>query len=274
MALGPKWLGVTLPLAAFLGSAAGVMATQKFLAGPLALPVLAVATPAPAPVPLPSPEMPPVPSRVIPSDNEPATHQRPPRPGQAPFGVTKVEANEPPMPPVPDPGRSPFPASDQPPPPTSPAPPAKPAADADDQPEPMDAELESMTKEIPLPPGFFELAAPNKGDGTDPPILKPGQYLQVEVLEALPGRPLSGRRVIRPDGTISLGFYGDLRAAGLNRDQVKVKLIERMNKHLTHTTLGIETLRDGKRVLIPALETNRIFIDDSLNYESPAGSSP
>ena len=39
--------------------------------------------------------------------------------------------------------------------------------------------------------------------------------LQVEVLEALPGRPISGeQRLVRPDGTISPGYYGDIDVAG------------------------------------------------------------
>src|SRR5262249_17400423 len=44
----------------------------------------------------------------------------------------------------------------------------------------------------------------------EPAEVKVGDRLLVEVLEALPGRPISGERLVRPDGTISLGFYGNL----------------------------------------------------------------
>ncbi|HZW34527.1 MAG TPA: sigma-70 family RNA polymerase sigma factor, partial [Isosphaeraceae bacterium] len=57
---------------------------------------------------------------------------------------------------------------------------------------------------------------------TQPPIRPLGRYvvdppdmLLVEVLEALPGRPISGERLVRPDGKISLGFYGEISVAGL-----------------------------------------------------------
>ncbi len=117
------------------------------------------------------------------------------------------------------------------------------------------------------PPGYFDLPAPDKKDGTDPPLLKPGQLIQVEVLEALPGRPITGERVVRPDGTISLGFYGDLRVAGLNRYQIKAKLIEHLLKDIRDEVLGlVRVTPDGGMKAVPPVESSRVFVDDSLNY--------
>ena len=45
-------------------------------------------------------------------------------------------------------------------------------------------------------------------------VLEPPDLVLVEVLEALPGRPISGERLVRPDGKISLGFYGEVYVAG------------------------------------------------------------
>ena len=45
--------------------------------------------------------------------------------------------------------------------------------------------------------------------------VSPPDLLVVEVLEALPGRPITGERLVRPDGSISLDFYGSLYVAGL-----------------------------------------------------------
>ncbi len=129
--------------------------------------------------------------------------------------------------------------------------------------------------ELDPPPGYFDLPAPDKKDGTEPPTIKPGQVLLVEVLEALPGRPITGERVVRPDGTISLGFYGDLRVAGLNRYQIKVKFIEHMRKYLVDDALGLfkVDMVSGKCLLVPPVESNRVFVDDSLN-DQPAGRDP
>ncbi len=62
--------------------------------------------------------------------------------------------------------------------------------------------------------------------------IKPGDRLIIEVLEALPGRPISGERLVRPDGTISLGFYGDLMVAGLTRKEIKTNITKHLQKHL------------------------------------------
>jgi len=59
------------------------------------------------------------------------------------------------------------------------------------------------------------------------------------VLETLPGRPISGERLVRPDGTILLGFYGDVHVRGLTVKQAKVKIIKHLRKYMTDSTLGL-----------------------------------
>jgi protein involved in polysaccharide export with SLBB domain len=61
----------------------------------------------------------------------------------------------------------------------------------------------------------------------------------VEVLEALPGRPIQGERLVRPDGTLSLQWYGELHVDGLTIDQVKVKVILHLRQFMTDETLGL-----------------------------------
>ena len=39
-----------------------------------------------------------------------------------------------------------------------------------------------------------------------PYVVEPPDVLLVEVLDALPGRPIEGEHVVRPDGTILAGF--------------------------------------------------------------------
>jgi protein involved in polysaccharide export with SLBB domain len=61
----------------------------------------------------------------------------------------------------------------------------------------------------------------------------------VEVLEALPGRAITGPRLVRPDGTISLQWYGEVHVAGLTIDQAKVKIILHLRQFLTDEALGL-----------------------------------
>jgi polysaccharide biosynthesis/export protein len=151
------------------------------------------------------------------------------------------------------------------------------------------------------------LAAPQAGSGKSPPALRrrvhptaersrskaqpalvtmenyvvePPDLLIVEVLEALPGRPISGERLVRPDGKISLGFYSDVYVAGLTIPQVKEKIILHLQKYLVDEVLGlIELTEDGEPVIDPATkkpklgdpkDSDRVFVDvtayNSKNY--------
>jgi protein involved in polysaccharide export with SLBB domain len=81
---------------------------------------------------------------------------------------------------------------------------------------------------------------PHEGAFFDIPyIIEPPDLLIVEVLEALPGRPISGERLVRPDGTVDLGFYGEVHVRGLTREQAKVKIVEHLRQYLDHETLGL-----------------------------------
>ena len=100
---------------------------------------------------------------------------------------------------------------------------------------------------------------------TPPTRIKPGDTLLIEVLEALPGRPISGERMVRPDGTISLGFYGDLKVAGLDRNEIKVKVVEHLTKWLPDEVLGLEEPGpDGKIIKVAPVDSDRVFVDDNL----------
>src|SRR3954469_22420403 len=70
-------------------------------------------------------------------------------------------------------------------------------------------------------------------------VVEPPDLVLVEVLEALPGRPISGERLVRPDGKISLGFYGDVYVAGLTIPEIKEKIIFHLRKFLTDEVLGL-----------------------------------
>lgn len=100
-------------------------------------------------------------------------------------------------------------------------------------------------------------------------VADPGDVLNIEVLEALPGRPVTGERVVRPDGTISLGFYGDVFVAGLTRKEIKVKVVEQMRKFIPAETLGLSETSsnpDGTRktTQIAPADSIRVFVDDAI----------
>lgn len=105
------------------------------------------------------------------------------------------------------------------------------------------------------------------GKLAEPYRLKPGDRLLVEVLEALPGRPVTGERIVRPDGTISLGFYGELPVAGLTTREVKERVVGHMQKFLTDEVLGLVDMNEkGEKVAVPPAESDRVAVDDSPTH--------
>jgi polysaccharide export outer membrane protein len=111
-------------------------------------------------------------------------------------------------------------------------------------------------------------------------VIEPPDLVLVEVLEALPGRPISGERLVRPDGKISLGFYGDIYIAGLTIPEVKEKIVLHLRKYLTDEVLGLVEIdpesgsgkldEKGKLVTIEPKDSDRVFVDvtayNSKNY--------
>ena len=83
-------------------------------------------------------------------------------------------------------------------------------------------------------------------------VVEPPDLIIVEVLEALPGRPISGERLVRPDGKISLSFYGDVYVAGLTLPEVKEKIVLHLRKYVHDDVLGLVKLDDdGNQVRDP-----------------------
>ena len=122
-----------------------------------------------------------------------------------------------------------------------------------------------------LPPGTFDVAPLATKDESGPAVIQPGRVLVVEVLEALPGRPITGERVVHPDGTINLGFYGSVQVAGLNRDQIKVKVLEHLSKNIQYEVLGLVHERsDGSVETVRPVDSNRIFIEEVDDYDRAA----
>ncbi len=117
------------------------------------------------------------------------------------------------------------------------------------------------------PPPPWEAPEPPPHEGAmvsiPPYVVEPPDLIVVEVLEALPGRPISGERLVRPDGTISLDFYGRLPVRGLTTDQIKTKVILHLRKYLNDEVLGLieEDPDTGQMVPVPPGDSDRVYVD-------------
>ncbi len=94
-------------------------------------------------------------------------------------------------------------------------------------------------------------------------IVEPPDLLRVEVLQSLPGRPLSGKYLVRLDGTISFEFYGQVPVAGLTIPEIKEKIILHMRKYLTDDQLGLrkEDLVAHEIKRVDPKDSDRVLVD-------------
>ncbi len=115
-----------------------------------------------------------------------------------------------------------------------------------------------------LPKEFSKVSMPDY-------VVEPPDLITVEVLEALPGRPVSGERLIRPDGKISLTFYGEIYVAGLTTSEIKEKVVLHLRKFLTDEVLGLyQQDENGVWHEVEPKDSDRVFVDvtayNSKNY--------
>jgi hypothetical protein len=76
---------------------------------------------------------------------------------------------------------------------------------------------------------------------------------------------------VRSDGTIGLGWSGDLKVAGLTRLQVKSTLVLRLRRFVTDEALVLSMMDESGRVKdLLTDETDRLSIDDEPDLEPPS----
>ncbi len=127
---------------------------------------------------------------------------------------------------------------------------------ADDPPAPKP--IPQHPDEIkPLPPvAIPDDPPPHEGAMFDlPQTIEPPDHIVVEVLEALPGRPITGERLIRPDGTISLGFYGDVHVRGLTTEQAKSKILLHLRNYINDEVLGLTIFERSQTAALESAES-------------------
>ena len=106
---------------------------------------------------------------------------------------------------------------------------------------------------------------PREGDKVSMPqyVVEPPDVLLVEVLMALPGRPITGEHLVRPDGRIGLGFYGEVHVAGLTIPEIKEKVALHLREFLDDDKLGLTRIdpETGRAKPVEPRKSVNIFID-------------
>jgi hypothetical protein len=100
------------------------------------------------------------------------------------------------------------------------------------------------------------------GHSTQKHGIKPNDLLTIEVLEALPGRPITGDRPVHPDGTIDLGYYGSIYVAGLTADEAREEVVIHLREYLSDDLLGL-VVRDEEGAIVRRIApaaTDHVFV--------------
>ena len=95
-------------------------------------------------------------------------------------------------------------------------------------------------------------------------VVEPPDLILVEVLEALPDQPIQGERLVRPDGTLNLGFYGEVYVAGLTLREIKAKVIAHLRNHLGDEQLGLikaDPKRPDQSLAVAPEDSTRVRVD-------------
>ncbi len=70
--------------------------------------------------------------------------------------------------------------------------------------------------------------------------------IDLEVRPVLPGRPISGKRLVRPNGMITLGYYGEVHIAGMTPGEAREKIGLHLRRFLSDEALGlVEPISDS-----------------------------
>ncbi|MBY0586101.1 polysaccharide export protein [bacterium] len=93
-------------------------------------------------------------------------------------------------------------------------------------------------------------AVPRELDKVSGPeyVVEPPDIIYVEGLNTLPTQPLVGEKLVRPDGTINLGFYGDLHVAGLTLSEIEAKIEERLRHYVKNPRVHVDMAAFNSKV--------------------------
>ena len=71
-------------------------------------------------------------------------------------------------------------------------------------------------------------------------VVEPPDIVFIETLGLPANRPLYGEKIVRPDGTINLGYYGDAHVAGLTLAEIEAKIEARLKQFVKNPRVHLD----------------------------------
>lgn len=79
-------------------------------------------------------------------------------------------------------------------------------------------------------------------------VVEPPDVLFIEAINTLPNQPLGGEKLVRPDGTINLGYYGDIHVAGLTLAEIETKIEDRLKHFVRNPRVHVDMAAFNSKV--------------------------
>lgn len=79
-------------------------------------------------------------------------------------------------------------------------------------------------------------------------VVEPPDELYIEALDLLPNRNVEGFRLVRQDGTISLGYYGQLHVSGLTLPEIEEKIRQRLGEFVNDPQVYVDVAYFNSKV--------------------------
>lgn len=79
-------------------------------------------------------------------------------------------------------------------------------------------------------------------------IVEPPDIVYIEALNTLPNQPLAGEKLVRPDGTINLGYYGNLYVAGMTLAEIEARIEDRLRHYVRNPRVHVDMAAFNSKV--------------------------
>jgi polysaccharide export outer membrane protein len=91
-------------------------------------------------------------------------------------------------------------------------------------------------------------------------VIAPPDILTIDSLEAPLTQPVRGPHLVRPDGTVGLGAYGEAYVAGLTLEQAKVEIAKVIHSRLNPAAKSLKDVLDGLSIDVVAYNSRVYYV--------------
>jgi polysaccharide export outer membrane protein len=79
-------------------------------------------------------------------------------------------------------------------------------------------------------------------------IIEPPDVLLIEALNSLPEQEIAGEHLVRPDGSVGLGLYGNVHVAGLTLDQARTAIEQHLTPRIRDARVSLDVVAFNSKV--------------------------